>query len=145
MVTAPVGVRCPDCARVGRPAILDTSSSELGRSILFGVGAGVLGALFLSLVILAIEAIGLGIMGVIVGAVGFVGIGYLVGEAVRYGSGRKMDRRLKYVGATGVFSAWVAAVLFSQLFGFPIVFVGHIIVIAGLIVSFYVASSRLRT
>ncbi len=146
MVTSPVGARCPDCSRIGRPAILDTSSSEMGRAILFALGSAVLSALLFSVIIrLLVEIAILGSIGFILVAGGLAGIGYVVGEAVRFGSGKKIDRRLRYVAAGGVFVAWVAVAAWL-----PILSVSSNLLISnfggiiGLIIAFYVATSRIR-
>ena len=147
MVTSPVGARCPSCARIGRPAVLDTSSVELGRAILFSLVSAVIGAAAFSLILRVLVEISiLGLVGFLFVAAGMAGIGYFVGESVRYGSGKKLDRRLRYVAAGGVFVAWVAAAAWLPVFGVsPRLLVSNFGGIIGLIIAFYVATSRLRT
>ena len=130
MVTSPVGARCPSCARIGRPAILDTSSQEMTRAILAGMVAAVIGALLftIGLKIFTVLPYITRLLDLVVIAGGFAGVGYLVGEAVRYGSGKKIDRRLKYVSAAAVFVAWLLAFAFSEyLFNVPSGFVVSIV------------------
>ncbi|MDA1297699.1 MAG: hypothetical protein O3B04_06850 [Chloroflexi bacterium] len=146
MVTSPVGGRCPTCARLGRPAIMDTSSSEMGRAILFGMGAGVAGALALSVVLRVLVSLpSVRLLELVIVGGGMAAIGYLVGESVRYGSGKKIDRRLKYVAAGGVFTGWVATAIFLPLlFSVGSEFITGPAGIAGLIIAFYVATYRVR-
>ena len=146
MVTSPVGARCPTCARIGRPAILDTSSSEMGRAILFGVGASVAGALAVSILlkILILLPFAIGLLDLLVVAGGMAGVGYLVGESVKYGSGRKLDKRLKYVATLGVFVGWMAVIALLPLFNVPQGLVSGTGGIVGLIASFYVAMNRVK-
>ncbi len=146
LVTAPVGARCPSCARIGRPAILDTSSSELSRAIAFGAGAGIAGALGLGIVLRLLVSLPfiISLVDFIVVAGGMAGIGYLVGEAVRLGSGKKIDKRLKYVAAGGVFVAWIAVAAWLPLLNVSANFMVGIQGIVGLIIAFYIATSRVR-
>lgn len=146
MVSSPVGARCPDCARIGRPAILDTTSTELSRAIVAGVFAAVAGAVALSIIVKILFAMPfvIGIVDWIVAAGGLALIGYAVGEAIRYGSGRKIDRRLKYVAAGCVLLAWVATTIVLPLFGIPSGFILTFPGIVGLVIAYYVASSRVR-
>jgi hypothetical protein len=146
MVTSPVGARCPDCARIGRPAILDTSSSELTRAVLSGFIAAFGGAIALSIVIRILFEMPfvIGIVDWIVAAGGMALIGYAIGEAIRYGSGKKIDQRLKYVAAVCVFASWVAVMAILPLIGIQAAFIAAFPGIVGMIIAFYIASSRVR-
>lgn len=146
LVTSPVGSRCPSCARIGRPAILDTSSSEFSRAILAGVGAALIGAFGLAIAVrVLVEIPGVSsTIGIFIAAAGIAGIGYAIGESVKYASGKKLDKRLKYVAAGGVFLAWVATAAFLPVFNVSAGFLGSPIGIVGLIAAFYVATSRVR-
>lgn len=145
MVTSPVGARCPDCARIGRPAILDTSSSELTRAVVSGFAAAIAGAIALSIVVKILFAMPfIGIVYWIVAAGGMAVMGYLVGEAIRYGSGKKIDKRLKYVAAGCVFIGWLATFILLPVFGLPSSFIATSPGIVGLIIAYYIASSRVR-
>lgn len=146
MVTSPVGARCPTCARIGRPAILDTSSSELSRAILYGVAVSVAGALAVSILlkILILLPFENNLIDLFVVAGGMAGIGFLVGESVKYGSGRKLDRRLKYVATLGVFVGWAGVIVLLPLFNVPQGLVSGTGGIVGLIASFYVAMNRVK-
>ena len=137
MVTSPVGARCPDCARIGRPKALDTSRTEMGRAVLAGLLAAAAGAIALSLILWVIPFVYLSLPGM-------AAIGYLVGEAVRIGSGNKLDNRLKYVAATCTFVSWAMAVLLVQIFGVNPVVVAGIMGIAGMIAGIYISMFRVR-
>lgn len=146
LVTSPVGSRCPSCARIGRPAILDTSATEMGRAIIFAAGAGILGALGLSIVLWVLVSLPfvITIIDFAVIAGGMAGIGYLVGEAVRFGSGKKIDKRLKYVAAGGVFISWLAIAALLPVFNVSANFIVGFGGIVGLVIAFYIATSRVR-
>lgn len=118
----------------------------MSRAIFAGFMTGIVGGAFVALAIRILVALPFASrfldLFVLVGTM--AGLGYVVGEAVRYGSGKKIDRRLKYVTATGVFAGWAAAAGFVPLFGGPpqaMIGTGGII---GLIVGFYVAAMRVR-
>ncbi len=146
MVTSPVGARCESCAQIGRPAILDASSSELGRAILAAAGTAVAGAFALAIfvrILVEFPAITQTI-GIFVASVGIAGLGYAIGEATRYASGKKVDKRLRYVVAGAVFLGWVATATFLPLFNVSSGFLGNPIAIIGLVAAFYVANSKVR-
>ncbi|MDA0676625.1 MAG: hypothetical protein O2788_01315 [Chloroflexi bacterium] len=86
----------------------------------------------------------IGIVDWIVAAGGLAAIGYAVGEAIRYGSGKKIDKRLKYVAAVCVFAGWVATIATLPLIGLPAGFIVTFPGIVGLIIAYYIASSRVR-
>ncbi len=118
----------------------------MGQAILFAVGSGVLGALALSvaLKILILLPFAFTVIDLIVVAGGMAGVGYGIGEAVRYGSGKKLDRRLKYVVAGGVFVTWIVTIALLPVFDVPNGIMAGLSGIIGLIAAFYVATSRVR-
>ncbi len=118
----------------------------MGRAIGLGAAAAVGGALALAVVVwvlVRVPAIS-STIGIYIAAAGIVGIGYAVGEAVRYGSGQKLDRRLRYVAAGGVFLGWLATAILLPSFNVSAGFLGNPVAIVGLVIAFYVASSRVR-
>ncbi len=118
----------------------------MGRAIGFGVAAALVGALLVSVglrILIELPFI-IGIVDFIVVAGGVIGIGYAVGEAVRIGSGKKIDRNLKYAVALGVFVGWVATAAFLPLFSVSANFVLGFPGILGLIIAFYVGMGRVR-
>ncbi len=147
MVSSPVGARCPSCARIGRPAILDASRNEMGRAIGFGLGVAVAGALIFSVILKILVSLPfiIGLIDFIVVAGGIVGLGYAIGEAVRIGSGGKLDKNLKYAVAFAVFIGWAATAAFLPLFAVSANFVLGFNGIIGLVVAFYVGMSRVRS
>lgn len=118
----------------------------MGRAILAGVGTAVAGAFALAVVVwVLVERLGIAQgIGIPIAAIGMAGIGYGVGGAVRYASGKKLDKRLKYVAAGAVFVAWLATAIFLQVFSVSAGFLGTPIGILGLIAAFYVATSKVR-
>lgn len=125
---------------------MDTSSTEFSRAILAGVFAAIIGALLLAVVVRVLVEIPFitTSIGIFMTAGGIVGIGYGIGESVKYASGKKLDKRLKYVVAGAVFLAWVATAAFLPLFSVSSGFLGSPIGIVGLIAAFYVATNRVR-
>ena len=115
-------------------------------AVVSGLVVAVIGALLLSGIVrllVSVPAIS-STIGIFIAAGGIVGIGYGVGEAVRYGSRKKLDKRLKYVAAGGVFAGWLATALLLPLFNVSSGFLGSPIGIVGLIVAFYISTSRVR-
>lgn len=137
LVNSPVGARCPNCARIGRAKALDTSATEMGRAIIVGVIAAIIGAAALNVILWLLPL-------PLLAAPLIVGIGFLVGEGVRIGSGNKLDRRLKYVAFGLTFFGWLAASLMAPFFSISIAAFGNVYGIAGLIIGMYVASYRVR-
>jgi hypothetical protein len=137
MVTTPVGARCPDCARIGRPKALDTSAVEMGRAVTTGLVAAVLGATLLSVFLWLLPSPFLALAGM-------AAIGYLVGEAVRIGSGNKLDNRLKYVASGCAFAGWAFAVFLMPLFGNSPLLMANIMGIVGMVLALYIAMFRVR-
>jgi len=141
MVSSPVGARCPDCARIGRPAVLDTSTVEMSRAVGLGLGAAVLFGVAFAAILWVIP---FNILSWVLLVAGMAGGGYLVGEAVRIGSGNKLDQRLKYVAGTCAFGAWLFTVVFLMIFGLNPQGLSNIVGLAGLIIAIYVAMARVR-
>lgn len=146
MVTSPVGARCPKCARIGRPAVLDTSVTEMSRAIIFGVVAAILTAAILTGIfwVIAVLPAGLVIVDVIAVIGGLVGAGYVIGEAVRIGSGNKLDQRLKYVAMGCAFLMWVVGMFLLWGLGGPVGILANTFGIVGMVISVYTASMRVR-
>ena len=125
---------------------MQTSSTEMSRAILAGLGAAIAGALLLAVVIrglVAVPAISATI-GIFIAGAGLIGLGYAIGEAVRYGSGKKLDRRLKYVVAGGILAGWLATASFLTMFNVSSGFLASPIGIVGLVAAFYVGAYRVR-
>ena len=99
LVHVPVGVRCPDCARVQRIPTFDVTGAYLARAIAaglaLGIGGGAAGVL-VTLLVIAMTGIALA------GPLVIVGIGYLTAEGISAAVNRKRGRRLKYVAAGSV-------------------------------------------
>ena len=145
LVNSPVGARCPACARVGRPAILDTSSSALAKALAAGVSTGVaLGALLIAVLVL-LDFVGLTPVNVVAKLAGLGAIGYATGEVVRRTAGYKLARKLQVVAGTSAFSAFITANILLNLFGNlnnTVLFDG--VSYVGLGIGVYVAMGRVR-
>ena len=120
LVHSPVGMRCPDCARVNRVPTYDVTMPYLLR----GIGAGMAAALVLGIVFYFVSALLfrlvflniaiintiLPFLYVIITAI----IGYAIGEAVSLSTNRKRGLKLKIISAASVFVA-----SFTITLGFP--------------------------
>jgi hypothetical protein len=97
MVAAPVGFKCPDCARQVRHARGLGRPDQYVRGVLFGVGATAVAALVLA------QVFQFGFLSWIAAGVA----GYLVAEAVRRGAGGNRADPFRYI-AMGLAVATVA-------------------------------------
>ena len=95
---APVGIRCPDCARVRPVPTYDVSGVFVARAIGAGAALGVGGGIVVSVVIFLFPMPIL--WWVLIG-----GLGYGVGEGISVAANRKRGRRLKFVAAGAMFVA----------------------------------------
>ncbi len=123
--------------------MLDASGSDLGRA----VGAGLLAALVMGALFVAYLTLLFMIpFGYIIGIVlGQVGVGYVVGEAVRRGGRYKVDKKLRYIAGVLAFLAYITSV--AILLSVPQLNPGalsNIFGLVGMAISVYVAMGRLR-
>ena len=104
MVHAPVGIRCPDCARVRPVPTYDVSGVFMARAIGAGAVLGIVGGLIVSVIILfvSIPFLWWALIG---------GLGYVVGEGISIAANRKRGRKLKFVAAGAMFVAVTAITL----------------------------------
>jgi xanthosine utilization system XapX-like protein len=128
MVHAPVGIRCPDCARARPVPTYDVSGAFMARAIGAGAVLGIAGGLIVSLIILSvpIPLLWWALIG---------GLGYVVGEGISMAANRKRGRKLKFVAAGAVF---VAVALINRLTGVPYDLFG--LLASG--IAFYIAVNR---
>jgi len=132
LVHSPVGMRCPDCARVNTVPTYDVPMPFLLR----GIGGGVAAALVLGfafyfaapilfrLVFLDIALINTILPFFYVAVMAL--IGYAIGEAVSLATNRKRGIRLKFVSAACVFVGSFAITLGfpSAAYGLTYLFIG---------------------
>jgi hypothetical protein len=98
LISTPVGARCPTCAQVKRFAML-LKPAELARASAFGIGTGALGTVIVGFI-------------PFLGLLGYMLMGFLVGEAVSIGANRKRARELGFVAIACVFLGyWLGVVL----------------------------------
>jgi hypothetical protein len=101
LVPTPVGARCPTCAQVKRFAFL-VKPRELALSILYGVGIGTIGTIIVTFI-------------PFLGLLGYMLMGFLVGEGVSIGANRKRARELGFVAVGCVFVGYYVGVIAPQL------------------------------
>jgi hypothetical protein len=99
LVPTPVGARCPTCAQVKRFAML-LKPDELAKAIVFGVGVAAIGTIIVSFI---------GFLGLL----GYMIMGFVVGEAVSIGANRKRVRELGPIAVACVFVGFYLGVLLA--------------------------------
>jgi hypothetical protein len=142
-IATPVGARCPTCAGVKRFAML-IKPVEMARAIGFGIGTGAVLTVILSFV---------GILGLL----GYIGMGFLVGEAVSVGANRKRARELGPVAVACVFlgyelggaiALWIGSGgqsgIVPELFLLPLLALRGGLLLVGLLVGSLLAWMRVR-
>jgi hypothetical protein len=97
LIQTPVGSRCRDCAQLRRPPMFDIKPLGYVRAVGAGLGAGIGGALLLTLVQGMVPFAGL------FGFMLMAGFGYVVGEAVSVAARRKQGNPLGVIAAVSVF------------------------------------------
>lgn len=108
MVFSAVGIKCRDCAKMPRSAVVTLKKGRLLRAVAAGLGAG--------------TAVGFAYYFVL-GSIGFfflfffvaAGIGYLVGEAVRRASGYYRGLQTAVVAASSTVWAFVVPPVVAAL------------------------------
>ena len=115
MVHAPVGIRCPDCARVRPVPTYDVSGAFMARAIGAGTLLAIAGGAIVS-VIIFFAPIPQFLWWALI-----AGLGYVVGEGISIAANRKRGRKLKFIAAGAMFVA-VTVIAFatgvtSNLFG----------------------------
>lgn len=130
LVHAPVGVRCPECAKTRRLPTFEVSGLQLTRAIAASLVIGIVGGLAFTFFTLLVPA------PFLLYLVAFVGVGYLVGEGTSLSVNRKMGSNLKLVAAGGMFAAFVVSIFFG--IAGPLFFTGLYGVLA-FGVAFYLA------
>ncbi|MCH7787213.1 MAG: hypothetical protein IIC22_06860 [Chloroflexi bacterium] len=107
LVHAPVGVRCPKCAKTKRLPTFEVSGLQLARAVGASLAIGIAGGFAIVLFILLVPAPFLLFL------VAFVAVGYLVGEGTSLSVNRKRGRGLKLVAGGGMFAAFMVSVSFG--------------------------------
>ncbi|NQW17493.1 MAG: hypothetical protein HQ478_08395 [Chloroflexi bacterium] len=107
-----------------------TSSSELTRAILVGVGS----SLGLYAIFIALYSV-LGSVGIILAFIAPAAIGYVVGEAVYRSSGYTRNKNLAWVAAGSVFGGF--AILSTLSLAPPVT-------VFGVLIGMYMAYTRVR-
>lgn len=129
LVHAPVGMRCPDCARVNRVPTYDVPLLYLLRGIGAGAAVGIaLGIAFLFgsrlLFNLALQ-LGVAIVLPYIYIIIIVAIGYAIGEAVSLATNRKRGNRLKIVSALSmVLASGPVFIAYPAAFGMLYLIIG---------------------
>jgi hypothetical protein len=144
LVSTPVGARCPTCAGVKRFSI-NLKPRELARAIGYGVGVSAAGTVVLEIIPL------LALLGPLIG---YMVIGFVVGEGVSRGANRKRLRELGpiavgclFVGyELGLVGVLVAngAPLGAELLLTPLILLTRGLTLVGMLVGALLAWMRVR-
>jgi hypothetical protein len=141
MVQSPVGARCPECSRIGRSAMFNVSGVDFGRAF----SAGLVAAAGMSVALLAflwiLEQLPVRLLLSVIA--GMLAVGYVVGEAVRRGSGYKIDKRLPYLAAVLTFASYLVATVVSAVW-MNNAMLGGLWGLLGLGLGVFVAMGRVR-
>ncbi len=144
LVQAPVGARCPDCAKLYRLPTFHVSTKYYLRAVGTGLGMAVVCGV---------------VWGVLVSLVSFfflnlllaAGAGYAIGEVISLSVNRKRGTGLAVVGGVAVAISYVVSLWFAGfLLGIPFQWVFHfglvniIINLLALALGVFVAVTRLR-
>lgn len=91
MVFTPVGVKCSKCARMPKSALITVKPERVALTILVGLGAALAGGFIFNLFISVISFFAI---------IAAYGLGYGIGEAISWASGRHHS---------GVLAGWAAS------------------------------------
>jgi hypothetical protein len=143
LISTPVGARCPTCAQVKRFALL-LKPAELARAVVFGIGTGALGTVIVGFI-------------PFLGLLGYMLMGFLVGETVSIGANRKRARELGFIAVACVFLGYWLGFVFGIMIQFqgrvplgpevilaPIFALRNGLLLVGLLVGALLAWMRVR-
>ena len=144
LVQAPVGVRCPDCAKLHRLPTFHISTRYYLRAAGTGLGMAVVSGVVWRVVMSLVPFFGLNLLLAL-------GAGYAIGEVISLSVNRKRGTGLAVVGGVALVisylvSLWVAILLL----GIPFQWVFHmglvniLIDLLALALGIFVAATRLR-
>jgi hypothetical protein len=137
MVYTPVGIKCPDCARLPRSALVRLKPDRAARAIAAAFFAG----LAMGLGILILQGFGL-FFALILGWL--IGIG--MGELVLWASGRYRGRETALIAVGGC--VWTYVVPYGLFYGVDLGDVARsgslAFVFIGAVIACYVAYNRVR-
>ena len=143
LVHSPVGMRCPDCARVNRAPTYDVTTPYLIRAIAAGVATSlVLGAavFFLTQLLFRQEILSISFIAVILPYVYIIivsAVGFAIGEAVSLASNRKRGTSLKMISAASMLLASV-----PMTYSYPSVYYGLLYLFIGLALATWFSIRR---
>ncbi len=143
LVHSPVGMRCPNCARVNRVPTYDVTTPFLIRGIAAGVATAlVLGAVFFvaAPLLFRLVFVGVPILNTILPYLYIViisAVGFAIGEAVSLATNRKRGTKLKLVSAASMLLASV-----PMTYAFPAAAYGMLYLFIGLALATWFSIRR---
>ncbi|MBA31747.1 MAG: hypothetical protein CL748_04390 [Chloroflexi bacterium] len=147
MKQTPVGIKCEDCASIGKPKILIVSKMNLLyillNSIILSIGLGFLLSLFLWIIwnFLPISNFQIGN---IFFAVIIALLGSQVGEIIRKISRKKISSKIRIISGFSMFLVWFSSIIFSTFLSLPLGIYFNIINLIGLGIGSYIAMNKNR-
>jgi hypothetical protein len=114
MVTAPVGIKCPECARQPRSARVTLKPGRAARTIAAAVGAGAAIGVLLALVLTTFGGFFVLILAYL--------IGLAMGEIVLAASGRYRATSTAWIAAAG--AVWAYSLPLLVIFAGPFYIIG---------------------
>ncbi len=148
MNQTPVGIKCEDCASIGKPKILIISKINLLfifiNSIFISIGLGFLLSLFLWVIWNFLPTSNFQI-GNIFFAVIIALLGSQVGEIIRKISGKKISSKIRIISGFSMFLVWFSSIIFSNFLSLPLGIYFNIINLIGLGIGSYIAMNKNRS
>ncbi len=140
LVYTPGGVRCPDCAAIGRPKMYVVGPLDLARGIatalVIGPLLGFLGAIVFS------PRPSVGLFSLLIAALIGYGAGFVTGEALNLTTSRKRGREMQLIAGLTIAIAMIARFVIAGVS--PEFLVRDISGLVMALIAVSVATSRLR-
>lgn len=108
MVQAPVGIKCPDCARQPRSALVRLKPEKAVRALAAAVGA----AAVVAIVLAALRGAGIGFLGFLIA----FAVGSVLGEAILRASGYHRAQVTGLIAGGAAIAAYVGAYYLTPVF-----------------------------
>ena len=147
MNQTPVGIKCKDCASIGKPQILILSKTAtffiLINSIVISIILGLFLSLFLWLIWNFLPTSNFQI-GNVFFAVVIAILGLQVGEIIRKISKNKINPKIRIIAAFSMFLIWFSSIIFSNFLSLPLGIYFNIINLVGLGIGSYIAMNKNR-
>ncbi len=147
MNQTPVGIKCEECASIGKPQILILSKTNilliLINSIFISIGLGLSLSLFLWIIWNFLPTSNFQ-LGNVFFAVVIALLGSQVGEIIKKISRKKINPKIRIIAAFSMFLIWFSSIIFSNFLSLPLGIYFNIINLIGLGIGTYIAMNKNR-